>query len=65
MYAIRSYYVAYLAENLDTREPVAPGSNFSALISIDAPGAAATGFKLNVCYRQTGGRLKCAIDDFK
>jgi len=57
--------VDYLAENLDTREPVAPGSNFSALISIDAPGAAATGFKLNVCYRQTGGRLKCAIDDFK
>jgi len=55
----------YLAENLDTRVPVAPGNTFSALISIDAPDAAATGFKLNVCYRQPGGRLKCAIDDFK
>jgi predicted Zn finger-like uncharacterized protein len=55
----------YLAENLDTREPVAPGDTFSAVISIDAPDANATGFKLNVCYRQPGGRLRCAIDDFR
>jgi predicted Zn finger-like uncharacterized protein len=55
----------YLAENLDTREPVAPGETFSAVISIEAPDAAATGFKLNVCYRQPGGRLRCAIDDFR
>jgi predicted Zn finger-like uncharacterized protein len=55
----------YLAENLDTRMPVAPGETFSALISIEAPDANATGFKLNVCYRQPGGRLRCAIDDFK
>jgi predicted Zn finger-like uncharacterized protein len=55
----------YLAENLDTRAPVAPGEAFSAVISIEAPAANATGFKLNVCYRQPGGRLRCAIDDFR
>jgi predicted Zn finger-like uncharacterized protein len=55
----------YLAENLDTREPVAPGETFSAVIAIEAPDPDATGFKLNVCYRQPGGRLRCAIDDFK
>jgi len=55
----------YLAENLDTRRPVAPGNTFSAIISIEAPDAEATGFKLNVCYRQPGGQLRCAIDDFK
>ena len=55
----------YLAENLDTREPVAPGETFGAVISIEAPDATATGFKLNVCYRQPGGRLRCAIDDFR
>jgi hypothetical protein len=55
----------YLAENLDTRAPVPPGETFSAIISIEAPDADATGFKLNVCYRQPGGRLRCAIDDFK
>jgi predicted Zn finger-like uncharacterized protein len=55
----------YLAENLDTRDPVPPGETFSAVISIAAPDVNATGFKLNVCYRQPGGRLRCAIDDFK
>ena len=55
----------YLAESLDTREPVPPGETFSAVISIEAPDANATGFKLNVCYRQPGGRLRCAIDDFR
>ena len=55
----------YLAESLDTRKPVPPGETFSAVISIDAPDADATGFKLNVCYRQPGGRLRCAIDDFR
>ena len=55
----------YLAESLDTREAVAPGETFGAVISIEAPHANATGFKLNVCYRQPGGRLRCAIDDFK
>ena len=55
----------YLAESLDTREPVSPGETFGAVIAIDAPDPNATGFKLNVCYRQPGGRLRCAIDDFK
>jgi predicted Zn finger-like uncharacterized protein len=55
----------YLAESLDTRTPVQPGDTFGAVISIEAPDANATGFKLNVCYRQPAGRLRCAIDDFK
>ena len=55
----------YLAENLDTRQPVAPGNRFTAVFSIDAPDANATGFKLDVCYRHSGTLLKCAIDDFK
>jgi predicted Zn finger-like uncharacterized protein len=55
----------YLAGDLDTRRAVAPGNTFSAVISIEEPFAEATGFKLNVCYRQAGGKLKCAIDDFK
>ena len=55
----------YLAENFDTRQPVAPGNRFTAVFSIDAPDANVTGFKLDVCYRQSGTLLKCAIDDFK
>ncbi len=55
----------YLAESLDTRKPVQPGETFSAIISIEAPDVNATGFKLNVCYRQPGGQLRCAIEDFR
>jgi predicted Zn finger-like uncharacterized protein len=55
----------YLTESLDTRKPVQPGETFSAVISIEAPDVSATGFKLNVCYRQPGGRLRCAIEDFR
>ena len=54
-----------LAENFDTRQPVAPGNRFTAVFSIDAPDANVTGFKLDVCYRQSDTLLKCAIDDFK
>lgn len=55
----------YLPENSDPRKPVAPGSSFNAVISIDSPSPDATGFKLNVCYRLTGGQLRCADHDFK
>ncbi|MDH3431782.1 MAG: DUF3426 domain-containing protein, partial [Gammaproteobacteria bacterium] len=55
----------YLADNADPRKLVPPGNTFNAVISIESPSEAATGFKLNVCYRLTGGQLRCAIEDFK
>ena len=55
----------YLANGLDPRQLVEPGTNFNAAITIQSPTDEATGFKLNVCYRESGGDLRCAIDDFK
>jgi len=55
----------YLAGDLDPSKPVTPGENFTAVITIKNPSAEATGFKLNVCYRVTPGRVRCAIEDFK
>lgn len=55
----------YLVGNADPRRPVAQGSTFDAVFTIDTPSAEATGFKLNVCYRLTSGQLRCAIEDFK
>ncbi|MFT5499955.1 MAG: putative Zn finger-like uncharacterized protein [Woeseiaceae bacterium] len=55
----------YLAGDLDPSKPVTPGENFTAVISIENPSQDATGFKLNVCYRVTPGRVRCAIEDFK
>jgi predicted Zn finger-like uncharacterized protein len=55
----------YLPDNLDTRELVAPGTNFAALFSIETPDADIHGYKLDVCYRLGATRLKCAVDDFK
>ena len=55
----------YLANNPDTRQPVAPGNTFNAVISIKTSAADATGYKLNVCYRVDGSRLRCAIEDFR
>ena len=55
----------YLTGNLDPRVPVATGNTFNAVISIESPSPDATGFKLNVCYRQAGDLLRCAIEDFK
>jgi predicted Zn finger-like uncharacterized protein len=54
----------YLSRDLDPRKLVQPGNTFNAVITIEAPSEDATGFKLNVCYRETGGSLRCAIDDF-
>lgn len=55
----------YLAGNADPSRLVAAGDNFTAVITIASPSADATGFKLNVCYRVTPGRVRCAIEDFE
>lgn len=55
----------YLPTDLDPRKLVPPGNTFNAVITIDSATENATGFKLNVCYRLSGGQLRCAIDDFK
>ncbi len=55
----------YLSNDLDPRKLVEPGNTFNAAITIRSPAEEATGFKLNVCYRESGGDLRCAIDDFK
>ena len=55
----------YLSNDLDPRKLVEPGNTFDAVITIQSPDETATGFKLNVCYRESGGQLRCAIDDFK
>ena len=55
----------YLAGDLDPSKPVIPGENFNAVITIDEPSADATGFRLNVCYRVSPGRVRCATEDFK
>ncbi len=55
----------YLAGDVDPSRPVAAGDNFTAVITVASPSPEATGFKLNVCYRVTPGRVRCAIEDFK
>ncbi len=55
----------YLTNDLDPRKLVEPGNTFNAVMTIAEPDPDAAGFKLNVCYRDTGGDLRCAIDDFK
>ncbi len=55
----------YLAGDLDPSKPVTPGENFTAVITIASPSEEATGFKLDVCYRVSPGRVRCANEDFK
>ena len=55
----------YLTSDLDPRKHVEPGNTFNAVMSIQSPSIEATGYKLDVCYRLSDGRLRCAIDDFK
>ena len=55
----------YLTGNLDPRVPVPEGNTFNAVISVESPAPEATGFKLSVCYRQAGGLLRCAMENFK
>ena len=56
---------AYLTDDLDPGEMVRPGNNFTAVITIESPPEAATGYKLQVCYRQPDKRLRCHIPNFK
>ena len=55
----------YLTGDVDPRRLVPAGETFDAVISIESPSMEATGFKLNVCYRQDAGLLRCAIEDFR
>ena len=55
----------YLTGNFDPRIPVPPGNTFNAVISVETPAPEAEGFILSVCYRQAGGLLRCAMENFK
>jgi len=44
---------------------VPAGQHFTAVVRVESPSADATGFKLNVCYREAGNRVRCATEDFK
>jgi predicted Zn finger-like uncharacterized protein len=55
----------YLPDDIDPHKLVQPGNTFNAVVTIESAVEGATGFKLNVCYRESGGQLRCAIDDFK
>jgi predicted Zn finger-like uncharacterized protein len=55
----------YLAGSADPADRVNPGESFTAVVRVEAPAPEATGFKLNVCYPETGDRVRCATEDFK
>lgn len=55
----------YLAEDDDTASLVSAGEEFSATITVQSLSADATGFKLNLCYREGPTRLRCATGDFR
>jgi predicted Zn finger-like uncharacterized protein len=55
----------YLAGSADPVDRVNPGGSFTAVVRVEAPAPEATGFKLNVCYPDTGDRVRCATEDFK
>jgi len=57
--------VEYLAADLDPRKLVEPDNTFNAIITIKSPSIDASGYKVDICYRQTDGQLRCAMDDFK
>lgn len=55
----------YLKGNVDASRLIAAGENFEAVIAIASPSANLDNFKLNACYRQSNGQLRCAFEDFK
>lgn len=55
----------YLLDDADPNMAIPPKTSFDAVISINSPSAAATSFKLNVCYRLDSGELRCADKDFR
>lgn len=55
----------YLPDNGNPHDTVTPGNKFTAVITIASLSPAATGFKLNVCYRVSGDQVRCATGAFK
>lgn len=55
----------YLAEDIDSGRLVPPDQSFEAVISLAAPDALATSYRLSACYRQADSRLRCAMEDFR
>lgn len=55
----------YLAADVDGGQLVPPEQSFDAMISLAAPDAQATSYRLSACYRQADGRLRCAMEDFR
>ena len=55
----------YLAEDIDSGRLVPPEQSFDAMISLAAPDAQATSYRLSACYRLADGRLRCAMEDFR
>ena len=55
----------YLGSPTGDEARVGAGENFTARINIASTSPDATGFKLNVCYPETTGSVRCAIEDFK
>ena len=56
---------SYLPSDLNPRKMIAPGDSFEAYITVAAPDALASGYKLDVCYRLPDRRLRCAVGDFR
>ncbi|MEX0976867.1 MAG: DUF3426 domain-containing protein [Woeseia sp.] len=56
---------AYLSEGTNFAQPVAAGDGFTAVITVASLAREATGFKLNICYRETDQQLRCATEDFR
>ena len=55
----------YLGAAADVASHVPAGEDFAAVVRVESPSPEATGFKLNVCYRHTGNRVRCATEDFR
>jgi len=55
----------YLGNGADLAQLVQPGGTFFAVISVQSPSAAATGYKLKACYRLSEGQLRCNMPDFR
>jgi predicted Zn finger-like uncharacterized protein len=55
----------YLAKPPGETGMVNQGDAFEPAIVIDGLSAEATGYRLNVCYPSAGGKLRCAIEDFR
>jgi len=55
----------YLGNSQNAAQLVQPGDTFFAVIAIQSPAQAATGYKLKACYRLSEGQLRCNMPDFR